>query len=284
MGTVVVGLNTLENCRAAVEWAADAADRAGADLDIVCGVQPPPVVDTWSVGYGREVLDQLDAAAREELARARDLVRDRVRGEVGVRLVHDHPRPALLAAARGADLLVTGARPHHRLRSGVLGGLQLGSTSLYAAGHAPCPVVVVRGAPAEGARDLVVGFDGSPAAVAAARWAAGHAAATGGRVRVLLVQDPHRDGHRAGSLTAPVLEGFLDALRVRVPGARVSASVVRHHHPEDVLLEASGTCALLVVGARGHSALASALGGCTSHAVLHQAATPVAVVPRPAPV
>lgn len=299
-GKVVVGIDTLEDSRAALDWAAQAAGARGADLEIVHGAQFAPAPDPWTAGYAPELLEHLDEAVWDELAQARQLAvrqlaTDRlpgVHGDVRATLVHDHPRPALLTAARHADLLVTGARRRNRLRAGLFGGFQLGSTSLFAASHAPCPVVVVRGPAVEGARDVVVGFDGSLAATAAARWALAHAADTGVRVRVLLVW--HSAVHGGAGLD-PVavqqalaadetaaharLEDLLDWLREEEPGVEVSGSAVEDPHPEDVLLEAAATCALLVVGSRGHGALASALIGSTSHAVLHHACTPVVVVP-----
>ena len=54
--------------------------------------------------------------------------------------VEEDPAPALLAAARGADLLVLGSRGH-----GGFADLLLGSVSLQCAHHASCPVVIVRG-------------------------------------------------------------------------------------------------------------------------------------------
>lgn len=291
-GKVVVGLDTLEDGRAAVEWAADAAALAAADLEIVHGVQFPPAVDPWTAGYAPEILEQLDGAVWDELGRAREIARARMHGDVRATLVHDHARPALLTAARGADLLVTGARRRNRLRSGIFGGFQLGSTSLFSASHAPCPVVVVRGAAVQGARDLVVGFDGSPSSTAAARWAVEHAERTGARVRILLVWHSMADLTLGLDPTSVVrtrqddetaaharLEDLLTWLREEAPRVEISGTVVQDAHPEDVLLEAAGSCALLVVGSRGHGSFTSALIGSTSHAVLHHAVTPVVVVP-----
>jgi nucleotide-binding universal stress UspA family protein len=77
------------------------------------------------------LLDQVvDATAAEY----RDVPVERV-------LVRASPADALLGAARDAALVVVGGRGVGGFR-----GLLLGSVSQHLAHHAPCPVVVVRGA------------------------------------------------------------------------------------------------------------------------------------------
>ncbi len=60
---------------------------------------------------------------------------------VSARLIHGHPRPALIDASEGADMLVVGRRGH-----GGFVGLLLGSVSSACVAHARCPVLVVHGA------------------------------------------------------------------------------------------------------------------------------------------
>jgi nucleotide-binding universal stress UspA family protein len=54
-------------------------------------------------------------------------------------VVEGHPAPALVEAARGADLLVVGSRGH-----GEFSGMLLGSVSQYCAHHVSCPITIVR--------------------------------------------------------------------------------------------------------------------------------------------
>ena len=58
-----------------------------------------------------------------------------------VRPENDLPARALVAAAQGAWLVVVGSRG-----CGGVAGLLLGSVSSHLAHHAPCPVLIVRGA------------------------------------------------------------------------------------------------------------------------------------------
>lgn len=53
--------------------------------------------------------------------------------------MQDHPGGALIAGAKGADVVVVGARGH-----GAFAGMLLGSVSQHLGAHATCPVVVVR--------------------------------------------------------------------------------------------------------------------------------------------
>jgi nucleotide-binding universal stress UspA family protein len=54
-------------------------------------------------------------------------------------VVEGHPAPALVKAARQADLLVVGSRGH-----GEFSGMLLGSVSEYCSHHTSCPITIVR--------------------------------------------------------------------------------------------------------------------------------------------
>jgi nucleotide-binding universal stress UspA family protein len=132
---IVVGVDGSANGRAALRWTISHA-RAG---DTVCLVHAwcasPAVVEA---GLARPDDDTAaKACLRHEASRARDLG-PRPGVEITTSAVHGDPRPALLEAARAADLLVIGARGH----SGVA-GLLMGSACSYLTRHAQCPTVVV---------------------------------------------------------------------------------------------------------------------------------------------
>lgn len=132
---VVVGIDTVESSRRALEWAVDEADLLGAEITIV---------HTWSYPYGagasttiaRDVV-QVDAAC--ELDRAVELAELRGGGKVDRRLAEGDPAEEIVATAEGADLVVIGSRGRGSLRA-----MFLGSVSNAVVAHAPCPTAVVR--------------------------------------------------------------------------------------------------------------------------------------------
>ncbi|MEZ0164374.1 universal stress protein [Kineococcus sp. LSe6-4] len=291
-GPVVVGIDGVEESRAALTWAATEAARRGTWLHVVHAAPQPVYGDVWTGGYAPLVLEELEAVARRTVEAAAEVARQTSPVRVRTHVSHESPRKALLTAAAGAQLVVTGARRRGRGHSGLLGGFVLGSTSLFIASRTPCPAVVVREEPAAGARGVVVGWDGSAQAEAALRWAADRATATDGDLLVLTVWrapadratgfDPgaFEDARRAaGEDVDRRVQDVLDRLRREHPGLRVQGRGVEDTDPGDVLLAAAEDAELLVVGARGHGAFVSALLGSTSHDVLHRATCPVVVVP-----
>ena len=54
-------------------------------------------------------------------------------------VVEGHPAPVLVAASKGADLLVVGSRGH-----GEFAGMLIGSVSEHCATNAHCPLLVLR--------------------------------------------------------------------------------------------------------------------------------------------
>jgi nucleotide-binding universal stress UspA family protein len=143
MSRIVVGIDGSELAQRALEWAVDEARRRGAVLEVVhAWTMPRP--DEFVPVVAEDAVR--DAAERVLAVAIGDLVDDSHPPEVLPRLVEGPPANALLAASKGADLLVVGSHGH-----GGFVGMLLGSVSQRVLHHATCPVVVVRGTDAAAA-------------------------------------------------------------------------------------------------------------------------------------
>jgi nucleotide-binding universal stress UspA family protein len=137
---------------------------------------------------------------------------------------------------------------------------------------------------------VVVGVDGSPASVAALRWAVRVGGALGLELDAVTTWaypvgyamsvavggwNPEQD---AGTMLARAVDTALDG--TTLTGLRTH---VRRGHPAAVLIEASHHAQLLVVGSRGHGGFAGLLLGSVSTQCAEHATCPVVVVHHPAP-
>jgi nucleotide-binding universal stress UspA family protein len=205
---------------------------------------------------------------------------------VSVDVLPEEPEYALVRESRHASALVVGTRG----RSGLAEAL-LGSVSLTVAGHAHCPVIVVRDshdnrtAP-RGHGRVVVGVGEDEKGSAALRFAYEEARLRGAPLEAvrawrrpahattdhpLLVGEPARVHEERASAVLEV------ALQDAPAGVELRRRIVEGD-ARTVLADVSGHADLLVVGVRrrhGHL-------GRVAHAVLHLSACPVAVVPRQA--
>ncbi|GAA0895976.1 universal stress protein [Pseudonocardia zijingensis] len=259
---IVVGIDGSPRALDAVRWAAAEAARRGAGLRLVTAVEGPdrPMlgfpVEAMLEPVGRDVEDA--AAVAAEVAPPVPLDR---KVEVG------HPVAVLVAESRRVELLVVGASGFGRIAAALAGSVAIG-----AATHAACPVVVVRGERPDGTAPVVLGVDASPVGEGAIAFAFEAAAARG----VPLVAVRTSGGRRRGERSAPQW-GELDGWTERHPGVDVRR-IVGHDHPAHRLLELSGEAQLVVVGSRGHGELVGLILDSVSHAMVHGAACPVAVV------
>lgn len=140
-GGVVVGVDASASSLRALDAAAEEAERRNAVLH---------VVRAWSMRTAPRPADcppnavpSTDAFQQEVERETAKLVADKLgdppKVTTEIHAVHSPSPQALLAASRGADLLVVG----HRGRGG-FAGLMLGSVAEQCVRHAACPVLVVR--------------------------------------------------------------------------------------------------------------------------------------------
>lgn len=287
---IVVGYDGSPASDEALDWAAGAAALRGLALDVVVAWSMPalnfgmgsatPAQETDLLGELRSEADQVWDKARARVRAEHPDVR--VSGEVVV----SSPAAVLVDRSRLADLVVVGSYG----RTG-WSKLLLGSVSRQVASHSKRPTVIVRPPADPGAREIVVGVDGSAAALKALDWAIDEASRRGFSLRVIHTWEVPPVGTLTGvptfalpevmddikgqemRATAEVLAGH----RERYPDVTVRQSVERGS-PVTALVDASEHAAMVVVGSRGRGGFVGLLLGSVSHGVVNQAKCPVAVV------
>jgi nucleotide-binding universal stress UspA family protein len=287
---VVVGVDGSEESLRAVEWAAREAQRHHAPLRIVSAAAMPPRMRAHH-GSTETVADLLqEASARavsEATARAGEVAPDLF---VDADLLSGAPATAVTDSGSGALMLVVGARG-----AGRFAAMLLGSVGRYAAGHAPCPVIVVREEvnavqdeiavgvrhPDDAARTLAFAFEEAvlrnAALVAVHSW---HwfSAAFSGAGRDGAGNSAYRE-QVAAEASASLAEA-LSGLREKYPAVQVRQVVV-HDHPAKALAWYSAHADLVVIGRR--EAAGTGLGvGAVRDGLLSHSRGPVAVVPAQA--
>ena len=133
---IVVGVDGSAPSERALEWAAAEAQRSGASLHVVCAWVFP-----MAYGYAfTTTVHDVHQAAQDVIDRALARLSELAPGvSVSGETTEQMPGPALVAASKGADLLVVGSRG-----LGGFEGLLMGSVGGYCTRHAQCSVVVVR--------------------------------------------------------------------------------------------------------------------------------------------
>ncbi|MEW2296180.1 universal stress protein [Streptomyces sp. NPDC006743] len=282
---LVVGVDGSESSLRAVDWAADEAALRAVPLRVVHAC-------LWERYEGSALARELGRPEVRDLAE--DIVRAGVRRArsrqaglaISMAALPEEPAYALVREGKNASALVVGSRG----RSGVV-NLLLGSVSLCVAAHADCPVFVVRGGNDNQARAavhgrIVVGVgDPSSSAVFFAAQEAERRGVVLDAVRAwrcpahetidhpLLAGAPERVYEERA---VEALEAALGELPTEVKVRRRTVEGPAHR----VLLAAAHEADLLVVGARRRPGRIGLQLGRVTHAVLHHAPCPVAVVPE----
>jgi nucleotide-binding universal stress UspA family protein len=134
---IVVGVDGSDASEAALTWAIRQAKLTGAVVDAIIAWQLPLALRT---PWPPELTTDFEGNARHTLTRTIKKVRHVTSGvKIRPSLTEGNPTQVLLDAAKGADLLVVGARGH-----GGYAGALLGSVGQHCVHHAHCPVVIVR--------------------------------------------------------------------------------------------------------------------------------------------
>ncbi|MFD9093243.1 universal stress protein [Streptomyces collinus] len=286
---LVVGVDGSDSCLAALDWAVDEAARHGAALKLV-------YASLWlryeaglpAVGPGRpteQVLaEHIVGSAAERAERRNPDVK------VTTDIVPKDPADALVQESAQASTLVTGSRGRGEIK-----GLLLGSVGLAVAARARCPVIVVRGDPAgsPGTHErILLGIgDADDTSTEAVRYAFREAEVRGCVLDVVHAwRRPAFDGH--GNRTGRGGPGDTHEERARaVVDARLRTTIAERPHvrtrtatPEGhaagILVDRSAAADLVVVGARRRTGAFGLQLGRVSHALLHHARCPVAIVPE----
>ncbi|WP_028927993.1 universal stress protein [Pseudonocardia acaciae] len=280
---IVVGVDGSRAALGAVRWAAGEARRRGSAVRLVSAFAWADALPLEARLVSGDYRTKLMATMRAELDDAAAAVAERAPGtRVETEVVAGSPVQVLRAESGRAAQVVLGDRG-----SGGVLGLLVGSVAVSLAGHAACPVVVVR-EPADSSTILpvVVGVDGSPHGEEAVAF--GYEAASLRGVPLVavhtwsdLVFDPRvapmLDWEAIETGEREVLAERLAGWSEKFPDVQVRRVVTRDR-PAHALLEQAARAQLLVVGSRGRGQLTGMVLGSVSHAVLHGARCPVAVV------
>lgn len=281
----VVGADGSSEAARAVRWAARRAPGRAGRVRLVTAWSIPAGLAFPQITAAQEAVnvESLVAEAQDVVTSVAESVRRDLEIPVDTRVVRGQAAHALLTEARGASLLVVGSRGR-----GGFARLLLGSTSTQCATHASIPTVVV---PATASIDdlerIVVAVDGSENSLRAFRWAVDFAH-PGTTIACVQVWDVSPLAAGADEFLTPescdlARDAFHEVVD-RLATDTVSAGVVVtsqfvEGHPRRDLLAAADRADLIVMGARGHGAVGSALLGSVSTWILHRSSTPVVVVP-----
>jgi len=284
-GTWVVGLDGSDCATNALEWAVSNVEGRASSIELVTAWQTP-VAGAYPMSSPVTVViddTEFHDAAAHDVAEVAAGLGARVTLPVIASVGHGGPAQVLLEASESAALLVIGSRGR-----GGFARLLLGSTSTQCATHASVPTIVVPGdAEPAAVQTVMVGCDGSPNSMEALRWAIDFAP-PGGTVVVAWVWDatPLAVGADAfffpdaSDLAAERFHHLVDtvAKQARSRDVTLEREFVRGT-PRSALAAQAENADLVVVGARGHGAVGSALLGSVSTWLLHHVHRPIAVVP-----
>lgn len=283
---IVVGIDGSAQAAQAAAWAAELADRRGANLHLLHALNltgPSSLLTRLSFEEYRQHRTK-DGEALLDTVRAETLARF-PRLWITTEVTEADPVQALVARSRVARLVVAGTRGR-----GGFAGLVLGSVALRLAAHSRCPAVFVPAGtkPAEPGPigELVLGVEWGECGELV-DFAFDLAEETGASLRAVHAWEaiPPYNGYyyiapatlESGART--LLDSALKQAReAHGPNVRVTAVAVGSS-PAAALLDAARGARLLVLGAHRRRTALSVGVGPVLHALLSHPPCPVAVVP-----
>jgi nucleotide-binding universal stress UspA family protein len=293
--------------------ATDASPSADTAVDLVAGLGWPDgseirvveAIETGAALFGGPwpaiAVVQAEELEAELLQATGDVVtraRDRLEGpgrKVTQEVLRGRPATAILDAANAfhADLIVVGSRGH-----GTIESMLLGSVSAEVVDHATVPVLVARGVTTD---RVVVAWDGSTCARAAADLLQSWPIFAGSRIRVVSVADVRMPwwAGMPGPETPELLPLYFDAAKaarrthdalaselaaeLRTAGLDAAADRRDGDPAAEIITAAQSTEAdLIVVGTHGRTGLARLMLGSVARNVLQHAHCPVLIARGPA--
>lgn len=275
---VVLAVDGGSASAAALAWIVERTRTIPCELEITTVME-----DAWEangvVDYRGAFQLLLDGAAGE----FREIHPD---ATVSTVLRSGNPARALMAASRGADLLVIGT---NRTRPAT--GIIHGTLPLRVAGRARCATAVIPVMWKAGGSGVVVGWVDDGTADAAIEFAAQEATRLGQALTILHAWHVPPalgvDGAASAQIFTDLESAARDALasiadetRRSHPGLTVTEQLSDASAPVAIVSEGHGA-ALVVVGAHGRGALGGLILGSVSHDVLMNMPAPVVVVPHP---
>jgi nucleotide-binding universal stress UspA family protein len=302
--TWVIGSDGSDCAQHAASWAVQHAPGRAQTIRIATAWNVPtvpalapmgPAAPTWDVrAVEQAATTSAEAAARRVRAGlgldgdGTSNGHDAIQVETDVR--EGPTSSVLIDAAHEAAFLVLGSRG--------LGGfsrLVLGSTSTQCATHAPVPTAIIpHEAPVRAAERVVVAFDGSDNSMTALRWAMGFVDPEAvidcvmvWDVTPIVVGADQFFFPEANDLARDRFDHLVDQVVADVTMAQpglAQPQIERHFvegRPRTELSRVADDADLLVMGARGHGAIGSAILGSVSTWLLHQVERPMVVIPHP---
>ncbi|MEV7367130.1 MULTISPECIES: universal stress protein [unclassified Streptomyces] len=297
---VTAGVDETDESLAAAHWAAREALRRGAALRLVHAGE-------WPVSPAPSAAEEPGPRdwAEQTLERAVRSVRAAHPGlPVEDQLVPDSPVTVLLGEAEGAELLVLGSRGLGRAA-----GFVMGSVSQRVVARSPGPVVLVRALeactdehlpaldgvspeeiPETPYRDVVLGMDTRQPCDELIAFAFDAARRRGASLRVVHALGAALDNAAEGRSGAghdtelladeeDLMAAMLRPWAEKCPGVTMSETVTAGR-PAAELVRESAHASLVVVGRRTRDTRLCTQLGSVTHALLHHARCPVAVVPH----